>query len=398
MQNELARAYHRAGDIQGNVRGFSLGLYSESLESHLKAVDILEPLHRKAPADISVRRSLAALYAHIGDLHLRRGDSTRGHQFLEKASAFVDSSDLATFVDVQISILRTHLIEGRIEQSLTVAQSTIPVAAQMTDPSRLINLNGFAAESATLLGRVSQGIAFAKAGLTAGTRSVRREDSIRVASLQRQLGELMSWPLQPNAEMPCEAIPILDSVAKSTLAVLDEDKSQVNLRVQTMTMFSRLAAAQALCHKPEAIASAQRAVDIYRVGGLQPIPSQLMPLAFSHFHLGHAEAALQILQPLIANDPSSADLYAVIMLARGDAVSARRLLATTRPMRRKIMDRHGFDFYITAYELATNIALALQANDATPGLREEGVKLLALFPVDEGARSLERLRHVFSPR
>ena len=67
-------------------------------------------------------------------------------------------------------------------------------------------------------------------------------------------------------------------------------------------------------------------------------------------------------------------------------------------MRRKIMEKGSFDFYITAFELATNIALALQAHDTTPSLREEGAKLLALFPVDEGARSLERLRHTFRPR
>lgn len=324
LQREPARAYHRAGDIQGSVRGFSLGLYNESLESHLKAVEILEPLYGKVTADLAIRRSLAALYAHIGDLHLRRGDSTRGHQFLKKASAFVDSSDPVTLVDVKISLLRTHLIEGHIDQSLAVAQAAIPVAAKFADPSRLINLYAFAAESAMLLGRVSQGIDFAKTGLAAGSRPVRREDAMRVANLQYQLGELMSWPLQPNAEMPCEAIPILDSAAKAAFAVLEQDKSQVNLRVQTMSMYSRLAAAQALCHKPEGIASAEQAVDIYRSSGLQPIASQLVPLAFSHFQLGHADSALQILQPLIADEPSASDLYAAIMLARGDAAKTRR--------------------------------------------------------------------------
>lgn len=398
LQRELARAYHRAGDIQGSVRGFSLGLYNESLESHLKAVEILEPLYGKATADLALRRSLAALYAHIGDLHLRRGDATRGHQFLEKASAFVDSSDPITFVDVQISLLRTHLIEGHMDQTIAVAKAAIPVAAKLADPSRLINLYAFAAESATLLGRVSQGIAFAKAGLAVGTRPLRREDAMRVASLQYQLGELMSWPLQPNAEMPCEAISILDSAAKAAFAVLQEDESQVNLRVQTMSMYSRLAAAQSLCHKPESIASAQQAIDIYRSSGQQPIASQLVPLAFSHFQLGQADSALQILQPLIATEPSASDLYASILLARGDTATARRLLATARPMRRKIMEKRSFDFYITAYELATNIALALQAQDTTPGLREEGAKLLAEFPIDEGARSLERLRRAFSLR
>jgi len=45
------------------------------------------------------------------------------------------------------------------------------------------------------------------------------------------------------------------------------------------------------------------------------------------------------------------------------------------------------------YQQAENIARALRLNDPTPGLREEGIELFAIFPQSGAARSIVRLRN-----
>ncbi len=45
------------------------------------------------------------------------------------------------------------------------------------------------------------------------------------------------------------------------------------------------------------------------------------------------------------------------------------------------------------YQQAENIARALRLNDPTPGLREEGIKLFAIFPQTGVARPIIRLRN-----
>lgn len=69
LQRELADAYKRVGDIQGNPHRANLGDSSGALESYLAALEIREGLLREQPNDLNLHRLTADTLAVIGDMH-----------------------------------------------------------------------------------------------------------------------------------------------------------------------------------------------------------------------------------------------------------------------------------------------------------------------------------------
>ncbi len=68
LQNELAEAYLKIGDVQGNSYYSNLGDTDGALASYRKAVQICEHLLSAAPNDAEVRQRLARSYEDIGDV------------------------------------------------------------------------------------------------------------------------------------------------------------------------------------------------------------------------------------------------------------------------------------------------------------------------------------------
>ncbi|HKP12597.1 MAG TPA: serine/threonine-protein kinase [Blastocatellia bacterium] len=74
LQRELATAYQKVGDVQGNPLDANLGDTSGALASYQKALAIREGLVKKHPASVEDRRDLATSYIRIGDVNWRTGD------------------------------------------------------------------------------------------------------------------------------------------------------------------------------------------------------------------------------------------------------------------------------------------------------------------------------------
>ena len=68
LQQELASAYEKIGDVQGNPYFANLGDRPGALESYRKALAIRERLHEANPADESGRHQLGNAYKSIGDI------------------------------------------------------------------------------------------------------------------------------------------------------------------------------------------------------------------------------------------------------------------------------------------------------------------------------------------
>jgi len=80
LQRELASAYERVGDVQGNFYRSNLGDTAGALNSYQNAVAIREVLAREAPNDLQVQSDLADSYAKIASIARTMGETTKSVQ------------------------------------------------------------------------------------------------------------------------------------------------------------------------------------------------------------------------------------------------------------------------------------------------------------------------------
>lgn len=87
LQRDLAIAYQRIGDVQGNSYGANLGDTDAALASYRKAVDLLESLGAVRAADPATRLALVESYRGLAAMLNITGDLPAAVQYLERALA-----------------------------------------------------------------------------------------------------------------------------------------------------------------------------------------------------------------------------------------------------------------------------------------------------------------------
>ncbi len=75
LQRELARAWIRVGDVQGNPSNANLGDTAGALRSYRRAVVLAEGARRAAPADVDASRALATAHRRLADVMAWSGDT-----------------------------------------------------------------------------------------------------------------------------------------------------------------------------------------------------------------------------------------------------------------------------------------------------------------------------------
>jgi non-specific serine/threonine protein kinase/serine/threonine-protein kinase len=85
LQAELATAYQKVGDVQGNPFGANLGDTAGALTSYRKEVAIREALIAASPRDRLSARDLLAAYRRLGLLEDEAGETQSGVQHLARA-------------------------------------------------------------------------------------------------------------------------------------------------------------------------------------------------------------------------------------------------------------------------------------------------------------------------
>jgi tetratricopeptide (TPR) repeat protein len=85
LQLELAEAYQRVGEVQGNVHFASLGRYGAALETQRKALRLAEAVAGRQPGDLPASRVLSACSKRMGDLLMAAGDTPGGIAALRRS-------------------------------------------------------------------------------------------------------------------------------------------------------------------------------------------------------------------------------------------------------------------------------------------------------------------------
>ena len=118
LQRELALAYQRVGDVQGNPTNANLGDTAGALTSYRKALSIAEALVAAYPEDAEAQRTLALIYQRLGDLQGWTGDlngaveTARKSLALFKALADADTSNLKARRSVAIGHIKLGDVLG----------------------------------------------------------------------------------------------------------------------------------------------------------------------------------------------------------------------------------------------------------------------------------------------
>jgi eukaryotic-like serine/threonine-protein kinase len=87
LQRELATAYKKVGDIQGNPYSANLGDIEGAMHTYASARDIYENLIEREPGNVDLWRDLAALYDRIGEIRLHASDTKGGFEAFQASLA-----------------------------------------------------------------------------------------------------------------------------------------------------------------------------------------------------------------------------------------------------------------------------------------------------------------------
>jgi serine/threonine protein kinase len=399
LRKELARAYHRVGDIQGHPRIDNLGLFNEALQSHLKAVAIEEPLFEANPQDAALRRSLAMGYARIADLESRRGNGKVAERLLFQAYKLADKSDPNTYIDVRMSINRSYFMEGRLDEALRYAREGMDLALTLDNPLRRIVAASYMGSTQQYLGDAKGFRQTVELGLKAFDEVRARgemtgDQQVREVSFIDEMGEIFSSPDQPEEEDPRAALPWLEKAVEIQLHLLNQGASSAGRIIGATSALHLLSAAQARLGMKEAIATANKAIEVYSSRSRRENPNLTLYLGYAHLRLGNLAAARKEFEQIRSSEVTAIEYLAEIEHASGNDTRALALLAEARKAREADLKRPSFTTRFDRYRQASNIARALAWGDTTPGLRKQGLAFLSDFNPATEAASVTRLRRM----
>ena len=112
LERELATAYIKIGDIQGNSYYQNLGDTTQALESYKKSLKIRLHLVRDNPANAEMKSELAHTYESIGDSSYDKGDLNASLENYQKAVEIVELLSAAAPDDVNTKLYLAQLYTG----------------------------------------------------------------------------------------------------------------------------------------------------------------------------------------------------------------------------------------------------------------------------------------------
>ncbi len=85
LQRELAAAYEKVGDLQGNQMGSNLGDSEGAAKSYKKALNIRQKLYEQNPNELKVMSDLASSLAKTSEIQRQVGTSEKVKEYFEKS-------------------------------------------------------------------------------------------------------------------------------------------------------------------------------------------------------------------------------------------------------------------------------------------------------------------------
>lgn len=123
LQRELADAYMRIGDIQGNAHGPNLGDQPAALHSYNKSLELYGALPKAEPENWADQRNVAQIHMRIGDIDSKTGKIGQAAESYRRAMVILEKSTAARPDDhvMQNSLAKIYSRIGDLEGNPYVA-------------------------------------------------------------------------------------------------------------------------------------------------------------------------------------------------------------------------------------------------------------------------------------
>lgn len=152
LQMELAKAYVKIGDIQGNTGNLNRGQFDLAKESYLKALELYESAAQKNQSDSAVFNQLAENYKKLAGVERIEGNSGESVFYFEKSVETYrksleikpdDTTSMQGLAWSQINIATLHEEPNQVDASLAMCREAVEIfeklAAKEPDNEKLQN-------------------------------------------------------------------------------------------------------------------------------------------------------------------------------------------------------------------------------------------------------------------
>lgn len=394
LQQELALAYHRIGDIQGYTRIPNLGRRDLAVAYHLKGLAIEEELRRRNGDNVELLKSMAVGYARLSDVYARTGKFAEADEMLAKAVALAKPSDPATYVPTRIQMARQRLMQGRlVEAQKYLEEVTGPVDAWGDVTYRII-VRAERSQLLQLMGRVEESIAVSREGLAivdqnrekgAGDAMFVRRESF----LYNHLGSALGGVGVPSLGKPCEAVPLLEKAVRIRPEDAREGPVKAGLGLEWLQV-------QSLCGKPLP-AEAVKEVREWLGGHAEGLAELEQAVAVDEFMHGKKESGRARMLTLAGQWKGQVgigafDILADFAWADGEKEKAWAYLRKVRALRVAGLEEKSQFVYEQRFRLGQNLARAMRWGDPDPSLPGELKKVVSTWPEWKLTEELEGIR------
>jgi eukaryotic-like serine/threonine-protein kinase len=163
LQRELAAAYEKVGDVQGQALQANLGDKAGAMSSYKKALSIRESLADLNPSDLTVRRELIPNYGKLSDLSWNLGDSATAMAESRKALAAAQKlSDADSHNRIYRRLLAAALLDNGYKQAMIDGDNTAGLESVKKGSAILEQLVAENPQNAGL--RRNLGLSYSRAG------------------------------------------------------------------------------------------------------------------------------------------------------------------------------------------------------------------------------------------
>ena len=369
LQQELALAYHRIGDIQGYTRIPNLGRRDLAVVYHLKGLAIEEELRRRNGDNAELLNSMAVGYARLSDVYARMGKPAEADEMLGKAVALAKPNDPATFVPTRIQMARRRAMVGEDEEALRYLDEVVgPVDAWGNLAYQLV-VRAERAEVLQLMGRVDEALAAAKEGLAIVERN--REKGAgdvmfarRESFLHSHVGSALGSLAMPSYGKWCEGVPHLEKSLKVRPYDAGEGPVKAGLALELLQT-------QSMCGYGLS-AGLVKEVEGWLGGHAEGMAELAQAVAVDEFAHGKNAAARARLVALAEQWKGTTGVGALEILADfawadGQRVKAWEYLRKARELREPSLTESSYFLYTRRFQMGQNLVRAMKWGVRTRG-------------------------------
>jgi eukaryotic-like serine/threonine-protein kinase len=420
LQRELAEAYLKLGDIQGNFYNQNVGDMAGALESYRKAITILEGLLQADPSNKQIRRDLSIGYGRAGDMLMYTGNATAALQNYNKAippleELAADPTNTKARRDLAIGYYRMgHIIVYNgdnigAKESFKKAVALLEILSE-ADPADIEIRENLAlayyrlGDMLSSLGNPDETVELVRKTLAIGQELSAKDPNNAQASRILLTGYIKLAELTLRKGNSDGAIEIYEKALAIGKELASKDRTNVQAQRDLMVVYGNLS--NAIEEKGDirgaienelkgmSIQEALLAADPANTRGRRDLGTFHLSIGRLYSRLGNTEQALKsyrkaldIMESLIAKDPKNAQvradlarllyLAAILLGKRGEIEPARGYMNRALAIQKELADRpesHVSELYEYAWSLLTCEPARLQDPAAALRYARQGVE------------------------